>query len=256
MENFHLIIKGDSINELRRMSDESIDLIITDPPFNIGKNYGKYKDRLKKEEYLGWCKGWLSECARVLKFGGALYLFNYPENNAYLMPFLDENLTFKRWMTWHYPTNTGMSPTNFTRSQHSILFYVKGEKPRVFNKDEIAEPYRNLNDKRIQERIRNGSKGKTPYDVFQFNIVKNVDKEKTNHPCQLPKDLVKIFIKASSKEGDTILDPFGGSFTTSVCAKELNRNSIGIELNPDFCKIGRNRLKDISQKIQKLLLST
>lgn len=255
MNNKHLILNGDCIKVLKKTNSNSIDLIITDPPFNIGKNYGKYKDRLKKEEYFEWCKEWLSECIRILKRGGALYLFNYPENNAYLMPFLDEKLTFKRWMTWHYPTNTGMSPTNFTRSQHSILFYVKGEKPKTFNKDDIAEPYRNPNDKRIKERIRKGSKGKTPYDVFQFNIVKNVSKDKTSHPCQLPKELVKIFIKASSKEEDTILDPFGGSFTTSVCAEELNRDSISIELNPVFCEIGRERLNNTYQNIPKILVS-
>jgi DNA modification methylase len=255
MATNHLIINGDCIEILKKINTETIDLIITDPPFNIGKNYGEYKDRLKKTEYLEWCKKWLNECIRILKEGGALYLFNYPENNAYLMPFLDEKLTFKRWMTWHYPVNTGMSSTNFTRSQHSILFYIKGEKPKIFNRAEIAEPYRNPNDKRIKERIKNGSKGKTPYDVFQFNIVKNVSKDKTIHPCQLPKELVKIFIKASSKEGDIILDPFGGSFTISVCAKELKRNSMSIELNPMFCRIGNERLSDnISYELPKILL--
>ena len=238
----HKIICGDCIDELKKLPDESIDLIITDPPFNIGKDYGKYKDKLHKEEYLEWCKKWLGEYIRVLKNGGALYLFNYPENNAYLMPYLDEKLTFKRWMTWHYPVNTGMSPTNFTRSQHSILFYIKGDKPKVFNKDDIAEPYRNPTDKRILERIKNGSSGKTPYDVFHFNIVKNVSKDKTPHPCQIPKDLIKIFIKASSNKNDWILDCFGGSFTTATAAKELDRNSISIEVNPEFCKIGKERL--------------
>ena len=238
----HKIICGDCVEQLKKLSDKSVDLIVTDPPFNIGKDYGKYKDNLRKPEYLEWCKKWLDECVRVLKDGGALYLFNYPENNAYLMPFLDSKLKFRRWMTWHYPVNTGMSPTNFTRSQHSILFYVKGDKPRVFNKDSIAEPYRNPTDKRILERLRNGSKGKTPYDVFQFNIVKNVSKDKTPHPCQLPKELIKILIKASSKRGDIVLDPFGGSFTTSVCAKELDRHSVSIEINEKFCKIGKERL--------------
>jgi len=242
----HKIICGDCIEELKKLETESVDLIVTDPPFNIGKDYGEYKDKKKKEEYIEWCKLWLQECIRVLKQGCALYLFNYPENNAYLMPFLDEQLTFKRWMTWHYPVNTGMSPTNFTRSQHSILFYIKGEKPKVFNKHEIAEPYRNPTDKRILERIENGSKGKTPYDVFHFNIVKNVSKDKTPHPCQIPKDLIKIFIKASSNKGDLVLDPFGGSFTTSASAKELDRNSISIEINPKFCKIGEQRIKNTS----------
>ncbi|GAI17423.1 unnamed protein product, partial [marine sediment metagenome] len=173
MKTTHKIICGDCIEELKKISDGSMDLIITDPPFNIGKDYGKYKDKLSKEKYIEWCKEWLIECIRVLKERGTLYLFNYPENNAYLMPFLDKRLTFKRWMTWHYPTNTGVSPTNFTRTQHSILFYIKGEKPKVFNKEEIAVPYKNPEDKRIKELMKNGSNGRTPYDVFHFNIVKN-----------------------------------------------------------------------------------
>ena len=247
MKTEHKIINGDCVEELNKLKDKSVDLIVTDPPFNIGKDYGRYKDRKKKDDYIEWCKEWLHECIRVLKDGGSLYLFNYPENNAYLMPFLDEHLTFKRWMTRHYPVNTGMSPTNFTRSQHSILFYVKGKKPRIFNKDDIAEPYRNPTDKRILERIRNGSKGKTPYDVFQFNIVKNVNKDKTEHPCQLPKSLIEIFIKASSKKGDLVLDPFGGSFTTSAVAKELNRHSISIEINPEYCRIGKERLSQFTK---------
>lgn len=73
----HKIICGDCIEELKKLPNESIDLVITDPPFNIGKDYGKYKDKLHKEEYLKWCKEWLKEYIRVLKNGGALYLFNY-----------------------------------------------------------------------------------------------------------------------------------------------------------------------------------
>jgi len=246
MATEHKIICGDCIEELKKFSDESIDLIVTDPPFNIGKRYNSFVDRKSKEEYLEWCKKWLTECIRVLKDGGALYLFNYPENNAYIMPFLDDKLTFKRWMTWHYPTNTGMSPTNFTRTQHSILFYIKGKKNRVFNKNDIAEPYRNPTDKRIQERIKNGSKGKTPYDVFQFNLVKNVSKDKTDHPCQIPVPLLEIFIKASSNKGDLVLDPFGGSFSTAHACKKLDRNSVSIEIDKKYCEIGKKRLSKIN----------
>jgi len=245
----HKILCGDCLQELKKIEDNSIDLIVTDPPFNIGKKYGNgFNDRMKKEQYLEWCKEWLNTCIEKLKEGGSLYLFNYPENNAYLMPFLDQHLTFKRWMTWHYPVNTGMSPTNYTRSQHSILFYIKGEKPKVFNKKDIAEPYRNPTDKRILERLKNGSNGKTPYDVFHFNIVKNVNKDKTPHPCQIPVQLLELFIKASSNEGDVVLDPFGGSFSTAVAAKKLGRGSISIEINPDFCKIGKERLAEAECK--------
>ena len=100
------IIPGDCLESMKNLHDESVDLVVTDPPFNIGKNYNSYKDKMKKEEYIKWCEKWLAECMRILKPHGSLYLFNYPENNAYLMPFLDKNMIFKRWMTWHYPTNT------------------------------------------------------------------------------------------------------------------------------------------------------
>lgn len=244
----HKIITGDCLKKLKKISNNSVDLIVTDPPFNIGKKYGKYKDNLPHEKYIKWCKQWLTECIRVLKPTGSLYLFNYPRNNAYLAPFLDKQLKFRRWMTWHYPTNTGHSKRNYTRTQHSILFYTKSDK-YTFNRKEIAQPYKNPNDKRIKELIKNGSNGRAPYDVFHFNIVKNVSKDKTSHPCQLPKELVKIFIKASSKPGDWVLDPFAGSFTVNVAAKEIGRNSIGIELNPKFVIIGRKRLSNTEEPL-------
>ncbi len=243
-EEAHSIVHGDCVEELNKIESGSVDLVITDPPFNIGKKYNSYVDRKSKGEYIEWCKSWLTECVRVLKEGGALYLFNYPENNAYLMPFLDENLTFKRWMTWHYPTNTGLSKTNFTRSQHSILFYIKGKRNRVFNKKDIAEPYKNPEDKRIKKLIANGSPGRMPYDVFHHNIVKNVSKDKTDHPCQIPVPLLEKFVKASSNPGEIVLDPFAGSFSTAVAAKKNSRRSISIELDKKYIDIGMKRLSE------------
>ena len=246
MATEHKLILGDSLDKLKELPNNSVDVIITDPPFNIGKNYGYYRDNLSHNDYIDWCKLWLKECVRILKPTGSLYLFNYPKNNAYLIPFLDEILKFRSWMTWHYPTNTGHSKKNYTRTQHSILFYTKTDN-YIFNKAEVAQPYKNPTDKRIRALIKKGRNGTGPYDVFQFNIVKNVSKDKTEHPCQIPKELIKIFIKASSNPRDLVLDPFAGSFSTSVAAKELGRRSIGIEINPKFVDIGRKRLfKSIS----------
>ncbi len=191
----HELLTGDCLEVMKKMPSESVGLIATDPPFNIGKNYGGiYKDNKKFDEYMEWCKLWLSECIRLLKKDGSLYLFNYPENNAYLLPFLKEKMVFKRWMTWQYSTNTGHSKSNFTRTQHSIIFCTKTEKHK-FNKRDIAEPYKN-----------------------------------PTHPCQIPVPLLKIFIKASSNIGDTVMDPFAGSFSICAAAKELDRNSIGIDI--------------------------
>jgi len=242
MKTVHRLIRGDCIVQMKRLPKESIDLIIADPPYNVGINYGIYCDKpSKQKEYIEWCKVWLQECIRVLKNSGSLYLFNYPENNAKLLPFLEKRMFLRRWLTWHYPINIGHSPKNYTRAQRSILFLTKSDR-YTFNRDNIAVAYRNPTDKRIQERIKNGSKGRAPYDTFLFNIVKNVSKDKTTHPCQIHVELLKIFIKASSNKGDCILDPFAGSFSTSAAAKELDRNSMGIDINPEYVKIGKERL--------------
>ena len=240
----HEFMAGDALKLMKKMPDESVDLIITDPPFNIGKDYGVYKDNKSPDEYIEWCKQWIKECIRLLKKHGSLYLFNYPENNALLLPFIKKNMVFKRWMTWHYPTNTGHSKSNYTRTQHSIIFATKTKKHK-FNRDVVLQPYRNPNDKRIKERVKRGINGTAPYDVFHFNLVKNVSRDKTPHPCQIPVPLLKIFIKASSDTGDTVLDPFAGSFSTNAAAKELGRNSIGIDINPGYVKIGKERLSKI-----------
>lgn len=242
-DNTHKLICGDCLEVMTGMPDEGVDLIITDPPYNVGIDYGVYKDTpSKRKEYIEWCKTWLKECIRLLKKQGSLYLFNYPENNAYLFPFLTEKMIFRRWITWHYPTNIGHSPKNFTRAQRSILFLTK-TKEYTFNKAEIAVPYKNPTDKRILERLKNGSPGRTPYDIFLFNMVKNVSKEKTDHPCQVPVALIKILIKASSDEGDVILDPFSGSFSTCIAAKELNRCSIGIDINSEYVENAYKRFE-------------
>ena len=257
------IYNEDCLEGMKKIPDESVDLIITDPPFNIGKQYNSpYKDKKSKEEYIEWCNKWLSECIRILKKKGSLFLFNYPENNAYLMPFLDEHLSFKRWMTWHYPTNTGHSKYNFTRTQHSILFYTKSKKQSecTFNKEDIAEPYRNPTDRRIRQLIASGSKGKTPYDVFRYdyngedviemNIVKNVNTDKTEHVCQLPVKLVDIFVKASSNKGEIVFDPFMGSGTVAVSAKKNGRKYLGFELSQEYYKIIEDRLKRVSSEVK------
>lgn len=260
--NSHFLVNGDSLKILQKIPEDCIELIITDPPYNIGLDYGPYsKDRKNRDDYFGECKIWLKEIARILKRTGTFYLISYPEINARLLPFIEDELKlrFKRWITWHYPTNIGHSKRNFTRSQRSILFFTKS-KDYVFNRQNIIQHYKNPTVKKIKERIKNGSKGRASYDLLRFldlielskgtvdvldiNLLKNVSKDRFNkkHPCQLPLELLRILVKVSSNENDLLLDPFAGTFTLSAVAKELKRNSIGIEINPEYIKLGLKRL--------------
>ena len=263
----HKIIQGDCLDIMGQMPEESIDLIFTDPPYNQNIPYVKkdFKDNKKPEDYLSWLKERLREMARVLKPTGTIYLMNYPEWNARVLPFLEKELglTLRRWIVWHYPTNVGHSKKNWTRSHRSILFLTKG-KEYTFNKDKIIQPYKNPDVGKIKKRLAEGHKGRGSYDTLDFkdlfeifemqgqsrdvikqNLLKNVRKErKTWHACQLPPELIETFIQVSSNPGDIVLDPFAGTSTTAMVAKKLKRKSVGIELSKKYVLYGKSRLKD------------
>jgi len=267
----HELYAGDCIEVLSKLASNSIDLIITDPPYNIGLDYGDTSvDNLPWGKYYEWSEKWLTQITRVLSKKGSLYLMSYPEINARYLVFLQEKckLKYRRWITWHYPSNIGHSKKNYTRSQRSILFMTKTNE-YTFNKENILQPFKNPTDIRIKKLIKSGKKGTGAYDfltpesitniintsfddVARINLLKNVSKDrftriknkKDGHPCQLPIKLLQLFMLVSSNPRDTVLDPFGGTFTTNRAALDTKRNSIGIEINPQYIKFGLQRLND------------
>jgi DNA modification methylase len=173
----HLLINGDSRSILKVFPDDSIDIILTDPPYNRELNYGSYfKDKMSKKQYYLWCFGWLREFARILAESGSLYLISYPEISAYFLIFLDNvaKLKFRRWLVWHYPTNIGHSPRNFTRSHRAILFYSKTDN-YIFNREEITQHYKNPEVKKIKDRLQKGVCGRAAYDVLRFTDIIEVN---------------------------------------------------------------------------------
>ena len=133
-------------------------------------------------------------------------------------------------VSWVYNSNTG--------KQHRLISWW-GCKPD-FRK--IRQPYKNLNDKRIKARIAAGKTGAKPYDWWEINQVKNVSKEKTNHPCQIPEEIIRRIILITAKPGELIIDPFGGSGTTAKVAKDLGFDSIIYETDPTYIDIIKERV--------------
>lgn len=252
----HTLLVGDCLNRANEIPKNSVDLIITDPPYNIGLDYGDFKDRMKEENYLKYVVERLEKSAELLKETGSIYIITYPEIAAQLFLALKNKLKFRRWITWHYPTNIGHSKKNFTRSQRTILFFSKNNK-YTFNRQKALRPYKNPTDRRVRELIKNGSKGRMMYDtifnedlsdILKFDISKNVSKERQKgHPCQLPSSLLKLLMLVSSNKHDTVFDPFAGTFTTSAVAAKLNRNFVGIDLERKYIDIGLKRLKEINK---------
>lgn len=267
----HALIRGNCTHIMAEMPDNSIDLIITDPPYNKGLNYGKqYNDNLPWDQFYKNSETWLKLVSKVLAKDGSLYIVTYPEIASRYLIYLENEcgLKLKRWLTWQYPSNFGHSDKNFTKTQRTILFMVKDDKKYKFNKNFIMQPYKNPDVLRIKDRIKKGKIGRGSYDVLtendleeitntipdvlRINLLKNVSKERftvsrinknVGHPCQLPPLLLRILISVSSKPGDVVMDPFAGTFMTNKIAGMLERNSVGIELNPRFVGYGKKRLK-------------
>lgn len=216
------IYKGDCLNIINKIHQDFI--IVTDPPFNIGYKYNSYKDKMNEEQYYDMLYNLLINRKSVV--------VHYPEQLHKLS--IKLGYAPNKVVSWIYNSNT--------RKQHrDIAFYnVKPD----FGK--VRQPYKNLKDKRILERIKNGATGAKLYDWWNINQVKNISKEKTEHPCQMPLEVMKNVI-GILPDDLLIVDPFMGSGTTGVACKELGRDFIGIEIDEQYYEIARKRLYEVEK---------
>ena len=196
-------------------------LVITDPPYNQGYKYNDYKDRLSEEEYIELLSEIPTPCV----------IIHYPEETINILPKAIKGKC-EQVVCWVYNSNTG---------KQSRLISWWGCKPD-FRK--VRQPYKNLNDKRIQKRISEGKTGAKLYDWWEINQVKNVSKEKTEHPCQIPEELIRRIILTTANPNDIIIDVFGGSGTTAKVAKDLGFSSITYEIDSEYCEIIEKRVND------------
>jgi site-specific DNA-methyltransferase (adenine-specific) len=238
------VFNEDVLVTLKRIHDNSVDMVYGDPDYNVGINYYGIKYTRRWDDYIDWYIKLTSECMRVLKPDGNLFMINYPKQNAYLrVKYLDKNAYNVFDYVWVYNTNVGHSDRRFTTAHRSVLHAVKS-KNNKFYKDNVAVAYKNPLDKRIQQRMAQGSIGRMPYSWWYFNLVKNVSKDKTFHSCQIPVKLVEMLIKASTKENDIVEILFGGSGSEIVLCSQLNRKFISSELHKPYYKMIIDRLNN------------
>jgi len=220
---------ADAIDVLKQLSDESIDLIVTDPPYGVvGKDKG-YKQEWdtfgSEEDFWRFTEKWLSECYRVLREGGQLYVFFSQKRMFEFKRVLDEvGFNFKRMLIWHHPNLAKPTRKMYLWTYDPIFYCVRGEKAKYFDAS-FTSGYN--------------------VDVFCFPKPQNWGSiTKRLHPAQKPIELTKILIQNSAKRGDILLDPFAGSGTTLLAAESLGIQWIGVELNEEYCKIIVERLKN------------
>ena len=256
---------GDCLEVMRYLSDEHVDLIYLDPPFNSGKDWGAFNDKWDTDEdYHRFMRERLFEMKRLLKPTGSIYLHCDTSASHYLkieMDWIFGRKQFRREIIWQETVLSGFKTTanNWIRGHDTILYYVKG-KSFTFNKPSIPHDQKYLDmfdkvdeDGRYYVDIRNRryldevvAKGKCVGDVWSDIASMQHGgprpKERTGYPTQKPVALLERIVSASSNPGDLVLDPFCGSGTTLVAAQRLGREWIGIDASEEAVEIARGRL--------------
>lgn len=232
------VICGDAIEEMKKLPDNSVRLIVTDPPYNLNKNYGNNQDKLEFDEYLDFSRQWLREAARVSTDDGTIYVFMGMRYISYIYNILEQELgmTFNSWITWFYTQGIGKIK-GFSPRHDDILMFTKDPKKFVFHLDDIRVPqkfYRSVNNMR----------GANPGNVWEFSHMHYCNKNRKKHPTQKPEGLFERMVLASSNRGDIVLDPFVGSGTALRVCQQTGRKGIGIDINPEYIKMTEERLAE------------
>lgn len=243
-----LLFEGDCLEILPGITDEKVDLIFADPPFNLGKKYGrKVNDSLTQDEYLAWCRQWIFQCSRILKKGGSFFLYNIPKWNIILANYMLEfGLDFRHWITVNIKLGLPI-PGRLYPSHYSLLYFSKG-KPEIFQR--IRTPIETCRHCGGEIKDYGGHrKSMNPNGVNLSDVWNDIPpvrhwkfKSKKRTTNQLSTKLLYRVIQMASKPEDIVLDPFGGSGTTFDVCESIGRRWIGIEL--ENCDVIVERLSN------------
>ncbi len=254
------VIHGDSLTILPTLESESAQIILADPPYNIGKDFGNDSDKQSMDTYLTWCDTWIKECLRILKPNGTCFIYGFSEILALILARVPYNIN-RRWLVWHY-TNKNVASLNYwQRSHESILVLWKSDK--VFHRDAVREPYTEGFLHGAAGKVRASTKGRfssgeketvytahpagaLPRDVIKIPALAGGAgaKERVDHPTQKPLALCeKLLLSCKQPATDGyVLIPFAGSGSECVAAKKLGLPFVGIELNETYVNLINSRL--------------
>jgi site-specific DNA-methyltransferase (adenine-specific) len=247
-----VLFDGDCLEVMPLISSDSIGTVFADPPFNIGKQYGKtVDDQLPDADYLEWCHRWIRECVRVLRPGGSFFLYNLPKWNMRLASFLcDCGMLFRDWIVVDIKLGLPI-PGRLYPSHYSLLYFTKG-KPKTFHN--IRTPIQKCRhcDGDVKDygghRDALNPKGVNLTDVWSdIPPVRHWKfKSKKRKANALSTKLLERIVEMSTDPGDLVLDPFGGSGTTYAVCEKRGRRWIGIEIESTDIIIERLKNNDLS----------
>lgn len=242
---------GDCFDLMKKIPSNSIKLIVTSPPYNLGK---QYENKLSIEEYLKQQKKVIKECVRILDDKGSIcwQVGNYV-NNGEIIPldvllypiFSSLNLKLRNRIVWHFGHGLHASK-RFSGRYEVILWFTKTDS-YVFNLDPVRVPQKYPNKKHFKGpnkgKLSGNPKGKNPSDIWEIPNVKSNHVEKTEHPCQFPVELIERLVLSMTNEGDWVFDPFMGVGSTAIGALIHDRKFVGSEIMSEYVKIANKRIE-------------
>lgn len=274
----------DVLDFIHDIDSDIFDVVIADPPYNIGKDFGNKSDQQNLPDYLAWCNSWITECMRVAKQSAPIYIYGWAEVLAHIA--VKFPIEKQRWLAWHYTNKTVPSSKFWQRSYESILCLWKGARPQI-NVDAVREKYtatflKNAAGKVRKETVcRYSNKGKKtiyvahpkgalPRDVLKISALaggagyverwfycktcerlcnpREAEAHRTHniirHPTQKPSALCQKLLASGACSGEYALIPFAGSGAECVVAKSMKINFCATEINPDYVKLANAWLSE------------
>ena len=242
---------GDTLDLLKDIPNEFVQLIVTSPPYNLGK---EYEEKLALNEYLLQQEKVISECIRVLKKEGSIcwQVGNFVENgeiiplDILLFPIFSKyGLHLRNRIVWHF--GHGFHASNRFSGRYEVILWFTKSDDYFFNLDPIRVPQKYPGKKYYKGpkkgQLSGNPLGKNPSDVWNVPNVKSNHIEKTLHPCQFPVELIERLVLSMSQENDWVFDPFMGVGSTAIASLLHKRKVIGAEIIDDYVKIGWERVK-------------
>jgi site-specific DNA-methyltransferase (adenine-specific) len=257
MTNFiDQIFNENMLTGLQRIPDQSIDLILTDPPYGLGKDYGNDSDKQAAQEYLMWTEQWIDAVLPKLKPNGSLYIFLTWRYSPEIFVMLKQRMTMINEIIWDRRVpSMGGSTRSFTSVHDTVGLFVNS-KNYYFDLDSVRIPYDAETKKARSRSIFVGAKwlelGYNPKDLWSVSRLHKENPERVEHPTQKPLEIIERMVRASCPDGGIILDPFMGSGTTAIAAKRCGRHFVGFELNAEYCEIIDQRLASQESQLQSL----
>ena len=243
----YTLYNADCLEGLDKIGQHSIDLVVADPPYRLGKDYGNQSDKMNERDFLKWTELWVDGIVPRMKPNGALYIFASWRHSPEIFSMIKKKMIMKNEIIWDRRVpSMGGSTRNFSSVHDNIGYFVKS-KDYFFDLDAVRIPYDAKTKKARSRSAFAGKKwlevGYNPKDIWSISRLHRQHRERLDHPTQKPLELVERMVRASCPEGGTVLDPFCGSGTTIEACLKNGRNCIAFELNAEYCELAKKRME-------------